>query len=150
MKKTNKTLEHIKKRLGPKKYELLKKITLFAMGGLIILLTKLILSYFLVDEMNIELELAYLIILAISVIIGYFFSYYVTFHNTTYFYRKMIKYLISVGIFYAADYFLVIILANLLNLYHAIAIIIVSALIFTLKFIAYNNIIFKEKLNIRS
>ena len=116
------------------------------MGGLIILLTKLILSYVLVDEMKIDISIAYLMTLAIAIIIGYFFSYYVTFHNTTQFYKKMIKYLISVGIFYAADYFLVILAVNVLNIYHAIAIIIVSALIFFLKFIAYNNIIFKEKI----
>lgn len=151
MKKTKKnkclssTNKKIKKRIGTKNFNTLKKIILFGLGGVLLLSIKILLTYLLVDQLKININIAYLITIIIAIIIGFLYSYYVTFKNKTQIYKKLIKYVLSVGIFYAADYFLVILATNIIGLYHLLSIVLVTAIIFLLKFITYDNIIFKEK-----
>ena len=147
MKKTkNKTLNELKQKTAEIKYfETFEKIILFGLGGIILLATKLALTYLLVDELKINITIAYIITLIIAIIIGYLYSFYITFKNKTQFYKKLLKYIASIGLFYIADYALVILTTNILNIHYTIAIIISTATIFFLKFATYNKIIFKEK-----
>ena len=150
MKKTkNKTLDKLKqktkKTIGTKNFETLEKIILFGLGGVILLATKLALTYLLVDKIKINLTISYIITLIIAIIIGYLYSFYITFKNKTQFYKKLLKYTASIGLFYVADYALVILTTNILKIHYTIAIIISTAIIFFLKFATYNKIIFKEK-----
>lgn len=149
MKKTkNETIETLKRKTkttGTKYLETFEKLLLFGLGGIILLTTKLILTYALVEQLKLNINISYLITIIIAIIIGYFYSFYVTFKNKTQLYKKFIKYILSIGIFYAADYALVLLATNIINVHYTIAIIIVTAIIFFIKFATYNNIIFKEK-----
>ena len=151
MKKTQKnkilatTKKRLKQKLGPKKFEVLKKISLFILGGILLLTTKIILTYTLVDILRINLKISYLITIITAMIIGFLYSYYVTFKNKTEPLKKLAKYIISIGIFYLADYTIVISLTNLAGIYHITAIILTTMTIFLLKYITYDKLIFKEK-----
>ena len=145
MKKNNNLTKKTEKIIGKKNTETIKKLILFGLGGILLLTTKLILTYALTDILRINITISYLITIIIATIIGFLYSYYVTFKNKTEPLKKFTKYTASIGIFYAADYVAVLILTKTLGIYHLVSIIIVTTIIFFLKFIVYDKLIFKEK-----
>ena len=145
MKKNNNLTKKTEKIIGKKNTETIKKLILFGLGGILILTTKLILTYTLTDILGINIIISYLVTIIIATIIGFLYSYHITFKNKTEPLKKFTKYTASIGMFYAADYAIVLTLTKTLGIYHLISIIITTIIIFFLKFIIYDKLIFKEK-----
>jgi putative flippase GtrA len=123
----------------------MKKLIFFGIGGVLTLSLKLISSFFLTEIILFPFYLSYLLTLLIIIFFSFLYNYYITFNNKTKMYLKLLKYLFAIGIFYLLDYILTILMVNIYQFFYLISILIITILIFILKFITFNFFIFKEE-----
>lgn len=120
------------------------KFSRFFYGGLISYSLRLGITTFLTEIFNIWYFLSYIIALSCAITVNFFFNAYITFKIRGS--RKIfVKYIFTFFIFMLVDAFSVRFLTDFAKIYYLISIIIVTTVLFVVKFFIYDKLVFVRK-----
>ena len=123
----------------------LKKVCLYALGGGLSFLLKVVLTIFLTEFLGIPYFSSYIITLSVIVIFNFLYNVYITFKLVKGGFEGFIKYIIALLSFNFLDAVLVKILTDFIGMYYIVSIVLVTTLLFILKYVVYDNFVFTER-----
>ena len=124
------------------KVTVLKKISLFLIGGGINLFLKILLTIIFTEILGFMYFSSYIITLILIIIFSYFYNAYLTFKSSSQLKFNFIKYTIALLVFNFIDAYLVKYLTETLGMYYVISIFLVALVMLISKFIVYDKIVF--------
>ena len=125
--------------------KILVKLNKFVIGGTLNFLLILGLTMLLTEVFSIWYLLSYIMSLFCGIVFSFFYNAYITFGVKGDKIANFIKYGIALGIFYVIDVCSVSLLTEVLNIYYALSIMIVSFFVFLMKFFVYDKLVFIKK-----
>jgi len=122
----------------------IKKFIKYTFGGIISLGLKMILTFFLTEILSLWYFYSYIFSLIMVISFNFFFNIYITFKCPKKKFKKFIKYMFFLIIFYCSDALLVKFLTETIQFHYLISILFVTTFIFIIKFFVYDKLVFTK------
>lgn len=122
-------------------------LTKYTLGGVFSYAVKIALTFVLVDIFQLWYWYAYLTSLTVVIITNFLVNSFFVFRVKNEKNKRFFKYLFSIIIFNTVDGLLVKILTELLSIYYLVSIVIVTTLVFVVKFFVYRFAVFNSNDN---
>lgn len=127
------------------KKEVFCRFNKFIAGGVLTIIIKIGLVLILTDLLNVWYFFSYLITLAVLISFAFFYNAYITFRVSKIKKQQLILFCIVLLFFYALDAVTVKLFTERLHLHYTMSIMAITAVIFVLKYMAYDNVVFAER-----
>ena len=122
-----------------------RKYSTYIIGGCINFLLKVVLTVILTEYLKITYFVSYVITLCVVVVYSFCYNMYLTFKVTHDKIINFIKYVIVLLLFNFSDALSVRILTEYIGFYYVFSIVIVTAVLFILKFIVFDKFVFSRR-----